>query len=311
MKLLIVGGTRFIGKFLVSKLKDSKIDFIITSRRLNPDIPASMQVICNREEFEQTMAGKQSYDVIIDFNGYRPDQFYDFKLKNSNSKYLFVSTAWIGRNTQINILDETNPSSVNNVERNYILAKEQAENTVLGKFKTTATILRLPIVLGKGDHHNRLDYILYRILNLRHYAMPKNSKQLETILVNDAALIIFELILRCKNQLPQFINFKPIEKTNYLNFARNISLLLKKPIEFVNIEIEDFRKNLYMVAKLDPFWRESASIDIGVNAFELTGFKPTKIDAILPSLLESISISPIQYEGFLQEKRYFLNNAKY
>jgi nucleoside-diphosphate-sugar epimerase len=310
MKLLIVGGTRFIGKALVSKLKESKIDFVITSRRINPDIPIFMQVICNREEFDQTMAGKQSYDVIIDFNGYHPNQFYDFKLKNSNSKYIFVSTAWIGRKMQRNVLEETNPSSVNNAEHNYILAKEQAEKTVLEKFRNNVIILRLPIVLGVGDHHKRLDYIVYRVLNLQNYAIPKNSNLLETILVNDVALIILELILRCQGQLPQFINFKPIEKTNYLNFVRNIALLLNKPIEFVNMEIEDFRNNLDMVAKLDPFWRESANIDIGVNAFQLTGLKPTKIEAILPLLLESNSISPIQNEAFLQEKRYFLNNAK-
>ena len=90
MKILIVGGTRFIGKNLVSELVEKNVEFVLTSRRINPDVPNSQQIICDREEFNKSTGRKQKFDLIVDFNGYNAGQFYDFNLRASESKYFFV-----------------------------------------------------------------------------------------------------------------------------------------------------------------------------------------------------------------------------
>ena len=261
MKILIVGGTRFIGKNLVSLLVKTNVEFVLTSRRINPDVPHSQQIICEREEFTKSAGSKQKFDLIVDFNGYSANQFYDFNLRASKSKYFFVSTAWIDRPINAARTNDSRPLTktlFNSLETNYVKAKKEAEEKVIESYGHNATILRLPIVLGFDDHHKRLDYTIYRIRNSNKYILPSNGNNiLETILVNDVSRIMLKLILNSDKDIPNYLNFKPPQKTTYLNYVSKISSFLQKDTEFVDIEVDAFTKNLGKVAACDPFWRES------------------------------------------------------
>jgi 2'-hydroxyisoflavone reductase len=312
MKILIVGGTRFIGKNLVSELVKTNVEFVLTSRRINPDVPHSQQIICDREEFNKSTGRKQKFDIIVDFNGYNASQFYNFNLRASESKYFFVSTAWIDRPINAIRTNDSRPLTktfFNSIETKYIKAKKEAEDKVIENYGHNAVILRLPIVLGFNDHHKRLDYTIYRITNSNKYTMPNNGDNiLETILVNDVSKIMLKLILNLDTDIPKHLNFKPPQKTTYLNYVRQISSLLQKDIEFVDIEVDAFTKNLGKVAACDPFWRESESYATGDNAFQITNSQPTNIRDILPYLLKSNLINAVQHEAFSQERTYFARN---
>jgi nucleoside-diphosphate-sugar epimerase len=312
MKILIVGGTRFIGKNLVSELVKKNVEFVLTSRRINPDVPNSQQIICDREEFNKSKGRKQKFDLIVDFNGYNAGQFYDFNLRASESKYFFVSTAWIDRPINGTRTYDSRPLTktfFNSIETNYIKAKKEAEDKVVENYGHNAVILRLPIVLGFNDHHKRLDYTIYRITNSNKYTMPNNGDNiLETILVNDVSKIMLKLILNLDTDIPKHLNFKPPQKTTYLNYVSQISSFLQKDIEFVDIEVDAFTKNLGKVAACDPFWRESESYATGDNAFQITNSQPTNIRDILPYLLKSNLINAVQHEAFSQERTYFARN---
>ena len=82
MKILIVGGTRFIGKNLVSELVKTNVEFFLTSRRINPDVPHSQQIICDREEFNKSTGRKQKFDIIITNHFFDTDieKIFHFKL---------------------------------------------------------------------------------------------------------------------------------------------------------------------------------------------------------------------------------------
>jgi len=312
MKILIVGGTRFIGKNLVSELVKKNVEFVLTSRRINPDVPHSQQIICDREEFNSSTGKKQKFDFIVDFNGYNASQFYNFDLRTSESRYFFVSTAWIDRSINAIRVNNSRPlvkTFFNSIETNYIKAKKEAEDKVIENYGNNAVILRLPIVLGFYDHHKRLDYTIYRITNSNKYAMPNNGDNiLETILVNDVSKIILKLLLNLNKDIPKLLNFIPPQKTTYLNYVNQISSFLQKDTDFVNIDADAFTKNLGKVAACDPFWRESESYATGDNAFQITNSQPTNISDILPYLLKSNSINSVQYEAFSQERTYFARN---
>jgi nucleoside-diphosphate-sugar epimerase len=315
MKILIVGGTRFIGRNLVSSLVKTNVEFVLTSRRINPDVPHSQQIICDREEFNKSAGSKQKFDLIVDFNGYNANQFYDFNLRASESKYFFVSTAWIDRPVNAIRTNDSRPSTktfFNSLEGNYVKAKKEAEDKVIERYGQNAVILRLPIVLGFDDHHKRLDYTIYRITNSNKYILPSNGNNiLETILVNDVSTIMLKLILNSDKDIPNYLNFKPPQKTTYLNYVSKISSFLQKDTEFVDIEIDAFTKNLGKVAACDPFWRESESDVTGENAFQITNSQPTNISGILPYLLKSNLINAAQHEAFSQERTYFARNRQY
>jgi hypothetical protein len=279
---------------------------------LNPDVPHSHQIICDREEFNKSTGRKQKFDLIVDFNGYNASQFYDFNLLSSESKYFFVSTAWIDRPINSLQTNDSCPSTkivFNSTETNYIKKKKEAEDKVIAKYGKNAVILRLPIVLGYGDHHKRLDYIIYRIANSNRYAIPNNGDNiLETIFVNDVSQIMIKLLLNLNINIPEHLNFKPLQKITYFGFVNQISSFLQKDTEFVNIQTDSFIKNLGKVAACDPFWRESESSSTGENAFQITNSQPTNIIDILPHLLKSNSINIVQQEAFSQERKYFARN---
>jgi hypothetical protein len=139
--------------------------------------------------------------------------------------------------------------------------------------------------------------------------MPNNGDNiLETILVNDVSKIILKLLLNLDSDIPKLLNFKPPQKTTYLNYVNQISSFLHKDTKFVNIEPDVFTKNLGKVAACDPFWRESESYAMGENAFQITNSQPTNISDILPYLLKSNLINSLQNEAFLQERTYFARN---
>ena len=139
--------------------------------------------------------------------------------------------------------------------------------------------------------------------------MPNNGDNiLETILVNDVSKIILKLILNLDKNIPNYLNFKPPQKTTYLNYVRKISSFLQKDTEFEDIEVGAFTKNLGKVAVCDPFWRESESDATGENAFQITNSQPTNISDILPYLLKSNLINAVQHEAFSQERTYFARN---
>lgn len=312
MKILIVGGTRFIGKSLVSMLVKTNVEFVLTSRRINSDIPHSKQIICDREEFNKSTGKNQKFDLIVDFNGYNANQFYNFNLRTSESKYFFVSSAWIDR--PMNTIQTNNPrplisTSLNSVEANYVKAKKEAEDKVIEDYGQNVTILRLPIVLGLNDHHKRLDYTIYRIINSKRYIMPNNGDNiLETILVNDVSKIILKLILNFDEKIPTYLNFKPPKKITYLNYVNQISSFLQTDTEFIDIEVDAFTKNLGKVAVCDPFWRELESVATGENAFQVTNSQPTNIRDTLPYLLKTNLITAVQHQAFSQERTYFARN---
>ena len=139
--------------------------------------------------------------------------------------------------------------------------------------------------------------------------MPNNGDNiLETILVNDVSKIMLKLILNLDKEIPTHLNFKPPQKTTYLNYVSQISSFLQKDTEFVDIEVDAFTKNLGKVAVCDPFWRESESEATGENAFQMTNSQPTNIRDILPYLLKPNLINTVQHEAFSQERTYFARN---
>jgi len=311
MNILIIGGTRFIGKALAQELKKTGVNFEITSRRENPDLPVDIQIICDREEFELVTENAKSYDIIFDFNGYKPNQYFGFKLKDKYSKYFFISTSWIGRDHIV--ADAENSESLragvlNKEEYSYIKNKIDCEKKVTEIFKSSAIILRLPIVLGEGDHHGRLDYLIYRIVNLKQIVIPEEGKNiLDFILISDLVCMFTQLINKYRNQLPSTIDFIPLVENNYLNLLKEIFKSLGKKFEFYNITCDFFAKNLKETARSDPFWRECRNLSHGENAWSYFKKVPSEISMIVPHILNNLGISNIQLSAFIEERDFVVN----
>ena len=169
-KILILGGTRYVGKALLNHLlKNKSIQVDVLSRR---KIEGLNTIIGDRKD--QTLLNnvvKKDYDYIIDFIGYcLPDAKKLIKalsLGSYKTKIIFISTTYVYNKEQRRDCfkeDTFNPYDYvgNLLEReqiSYEEGKRSAESYYCKNYlPEKLCILRFPIVLGIGDYTQRTQF---------------------------------------------------------------------------------------------------------------------------------------------------------
>ena len=180
LRILILGGTRFIGRASVAKFLELGAEVTVVSRRALPRQPNLHQLTMNREDFLSQRI-KQSYDYVIDFISYDEKSLVE-SLENIRFKsYLFISSAWVpslwGGSDPSEIRSEikANNEFSDKVSLKYILGKWRAELAAVNwpsRGKEIA-VLRLPPVLGVGDHTERTSFYAERVLDDWPLLLPK------------------------------------------------------------------------------------------------------------------------------------------
>ena len=95
MKILVLGGTKFVGRALVEAALAANHEVTLFHRGLtNPDLfPEAEHVLGDRDGGLGLLAGR-SWDVCIDVSGYLPRLVRDaaMALKDSVVRYVYIST---------------------------------------------------------------------------------------------------------------------------------------------------------------------------------------------------------------------------
>ena len=98
MKILVMGGTRFVGKSLVGKLlfQNHDIDIFTRGNKNNPE--KTNLIKGDRNDLESIVKLKnEKYDVIYDISGRELEQtkLLIENLDNSFQRYIYVSSAGV------------------------------------------------------------------------------------------------------------------------------------------------------------------------------------------------------------------------
>ena len=95
MKVLIFGGTRFMGRYVLRALLDVGVEVTIANRGTREENKGAHNVICDRSQPGALDQFKDSqFDAVIDFSAYASDwveeagKFFAGKI----SRYIFIST---------------------------------------------------------------------------------------------------------------------------------------------------------------------------------------------------------------------------
>ena len=147
MKILIIGGTRFIGKEVVNLLKVLKSNYTVFSRNICFKNKKNY-IIGDRNNQEDLRKICGNFDVVIDFISYNPSQTKNILNLFPNTRYILISTSWKQTKTLLN----------NQNKSNYIKNKRLAELEIKKHENIKNRIIRLPIVLGTKDHTGRSDF---------------------------------------------------------------------------------------------------------------------------------------------------------
>lgn len=210
-KILIIGGTRFIGKALTEQLlpKTNKYDLTLFNRgKTNPNLfPEIKRIQGDRKTDDIQKITNQNWDVIVDICGFHPnpiDSMLD-ALEGKVGRYVYVSTSTnmdIDKNNTQPVNEETPLDKCTKEQRDnletythYNAKKAECERVIESKHWLNSIIIRPALVVGAYDYSDRLYYWFYKMHTQKKILIPNEGKEFFAFSdVRDLAAILFKSI---------------------------------------------------------------------------------------------------------------------
>ena len=295
MKILIIGGTRFIGKKLLNLInkKNNKITVISNSKRKKPS--GLRYINLNREKGIQKLK-HEHFDLCFDFISYKKSDPYDLLKNVIISKYIFISTTWIPMYFKMKAnkicrfsSKRINQKNIRPETINYLKGKINAE-LELKKYKAlgyNVYIVRLPITLGDNDHTKRLDFYFNKIKKNKKIFLYKNLDNYVQLCWNEdiarALLIWSKKDLTKKNDL--IWEFLPLESIKLNKLIQYICLFSKTKFEYSLEKLKNIQKNYSNYLYDEPFYRENKMKLTNNNIFKYIKYKPANYKFFIKKIL--------------------------
>lgn len=172
MKILVLGGTRFVGRHFVNAALARDHEVTLFHRgKTNPGLfPGVEEIYGDRLKDIEKLVGE--WDVAVDTCGYFPRavQISADHLRDRVEQYMFISTVAVYRDFSKKGLDETDylktledPTVEEVNESTYGPLKTECEGVVTGIFPKRSFIVRPGRIAGPYDPTDRFTYWVHRI----------------------------------------------------------------------------------------------------------------------------------------------------
>lgn len=249
-RILIIGGTRFIGRALVEELLLNGHRVTISSRKRLNSQENLTQITCVRDSLRESLESLDKFDFVLDFNAYKQKDILDLPKGYPEFNYYLISSQWVS-----SYFDHQKAERFTEVERNYIVNKKSLEIAALDRFGPKTRIFRLPVVVGRGDHHHRLDFLASRIFKRDTILVPNSKQLIDIAWVDDIVQTIHQSLLATP-EVPKIsrIGFKG--GFTYSDFVNSIAVSIERKVEIVDLNAHQQHPDLGEFLKADPFWRE-------------------------------------------------------
>jgi 2'-hydroxyisoflavone reductase len=165
MRVLVLGGTVFLGRALVAALAERGHDVTTFTRgtRLESDAPPATRIHGDRQA-DLTALPRAGWDAVIDTSGYRPAVVRASATHLAESaRYAFVSTISVYDMTQPELDEESSrpplaPGTAEDAPEAYGPLKARCEDEVRAVFGARALIVRPGLIVGPYDPTDRFTY---------------------------------------------------------------------------------------------------------------------------------------------------------
>lgn len=204
MKLLVIGGTRFLGRWIVEKALERGIEVTLFNRGNHADVFPNVRTIIGDREDDLMKLEVENWDAVIDTCGFHP---YTVRksvraLKANTSYYAFISTIsvyarflyddQIKETDEVLTLTDEELVSLNldnqNVGEYYGHLKYLCEQEVLREIPDKSLIVRPGLIVGPYDPTDRFTYWANRLKQNREILAPgRRNKKIQFIDVRDLA----------------------------------------------------------------------------------------------------------------------------
>jgi 2'-hydroxyisoflavone reductase len=185
MHILIIGGTRFQGKFLIDEILKGDHHVTVFHRGIHAldSHPKISEVLGDRNLLDDLKKiPHKNYDWLIDTCAYFPvqcDQVLNI-LGQHLEKICFISSAYVYKEFSPDINEDSplkrSTTMQNLTPENYGALKIMCENIYLKHGLKNTLILRPSIIIGNGDHTGRL--LFWMMLSRTSNALIKLSRSI-------------------------------------------------------------------------------------------------------------------------------------
>ncbi|MBI1382314.1 MAG: NAD-dependent epimerase/dehydratase family protein [Planctomycetaceae bacterium] len=173
MKLLVLGGTRFVGRHTVEAALARGHDVTLFHRgKSGPELFPECEHVLGDRRIGLEALGAQEFDACLDTSGYRPSEVRrsaEF-LESRVGRYAFVSTISVHAHPERSGADETaelapwDPTQGEELnEASYGPLKAACERIVQASFGERALVLRPGLLVGPHDPTDRFSWWVARL----------------------------------------------------------------------------------------------------------------------------------------------------
>ena len=205
MKLLIIGGTGFLGRHLTALALDWGHEVTLFNRghHQHPDWRELVQLIGDRNGDLGALQGEgRQWDLVIDTCCYRPEQAASLSaaLLGRCERLIFISTISVYRDFAQPGMDESAPLHVigaGEQPEEYGPLKVLCEEVYRARWGERLCILRPGVLCGPHDHTGRMAWWVKRVQQGGRWLLPgEGQDRLQYLDVRDCA----EFVLRAAEQ---------------------------------------------------------------------------------------------------------------
>ncbi len=251
-KILVLGGTRFVGRALVRLLlKNPNNRITIFNRGVSgSDIFQEIhRIYGDRNTDDIRKLTSKDWDVIVDVSGLMPDSVGRIlkRVEGRVGRYIYVSTASHYQFDKLENKDdlfipEDHPivgcsaeERIDSSMTSYNPRKAECEREIAKKDSIDSIILRPSIVFGPHDYTDRLYYYLYRAKFHDEILVPNNGENyVSATYVRDFAKVI-EKAITIENHR-KIYNVPTIKKLSIKEIIETASELLGKTVKLTSFD---------------------------------------------------------------------------
>ncbi len=251
-KVLIMGGSLFIGLEIVHKLIEKGYDITVCNRGNNPlNLDTVKEIQVDREDSKELNRHFQEldFDFVIDVSALNKNHvkiLYETLNKKKLKNYIFISSGAVYKNSSTLPFQEDRDIGENKYWKDYGLNKIEAEEFLKEKFKKENfpfIVLRPPYVYGPNNYIYREAYLFERILEDKKIIIPKDGEtKVQFIHVSDLANMVITLLER-EDLVGNIYNASNKE---YITFREWVNIAMEvtgKEVEVVNFDNDKYNFN--------------------------------------------------------------------
>lgn len=301
MKILVYGGTRFIGKEFVGRLLAAGHCVTLVSRRAAKRHSKLTVLHCEREEAAEYLVG-QSFDQIVDFMAYNIDAVRSATDLMQDTPYLFLSTAWID-------MFENGGRFFLPHEVSYVLRKREAEAFLENLFRAgkKVSICRLPVTLGEEDHTERFKFYAQRIHSTKLLILPDGGEKISKFVFKDDVCRALAAFIEFGNKHESLIfDAHPIQSISLAQMTMIMAKALGSDLRQVAISKKKLAVQFPDYLTFDPLWREGSYREIWPNLFKYTSSTATSYEEWVAKLVKKPEMIKIKSKNIWLTKKFLM-----